>query len=152
MNDSYIFDVKDKIERHFSSYYSQCDVKCNEDQNMNNLFEITAEPKFVVFIIDDLMDKPVSNLKNVPFEIKPKEFKSQYELIATINIPYEGHFNCFLFNHIYLEKDEKYELKDWWFHDGLLNNGFLIKIIEQIEDRMKENHPYVLFYKQNTKK
>jgi len=66
-----------------------------------------------------------------------------YELVSTINMPYENHFNCCIFQPFEIPCDADHY--QWYFHDGLKNNGALTPLNE-VREIWKER-PIILFYK-----
>ena len=68
--------------------------------------------------------------------------KKTFQLIATINSPYRGHFNCSVLNPHLPLTNKHYQ--GWFVHDGLRHDGNMIAV--QDFKKVKINRPIILFY------
>jgi len=102
------------------------------------------EPNFLMLDFISTDGTGLSSTKGFAFnEIIHKEnTNTNFRLIATINAPYVGHFNCALYKP-QLSKQDK-PLLGWYLHDGLENNGEFFKIHNF--KNIAEERPIVLFY------
>jgi len=73
---------------------------------------------------------------------KSKLSGKTFTLVGTINVPFLGHFNCIMIDPV-LFCGEK--LNGSWIHDGLENNGSIVRY-GNLSEIYKIN-PYILIYK-----
>jgi len=121
----------------------RCDI-CLQDR-LEVQFEYQDFPSLIVIEFISSTGTRLLNEKQFEYNdiLIDKTTKSQFKIVASINQPYENHFNCcFSVSSPLISKKD--ELK-WVFHDGLENDGKLLPI-----DNLQEiwaQKPILFFYK-----
>ena len=103
-----------------------------------------AEPEFLVLMVDSIqthMDQFQPNMRiNRIFQSVLS--RKSFILLGCINVPYRGHFNCFLTDPVLFNGDR---LLGDWMHDGIKNQGNIIRYPDYQD--ISVLNPYILFYK-----
>jgi len=140
------------VQEYLDSYFQKKDLNCSKckTENKSAKYILLNHPGFLILYFEKDKNKSYSdfsyddqiyiNTLEGKTNIKELTGKIYYKLIGSINAPSDKHFNCAVFNpRIYNNK-----LDGWYFHDGIKNNGNLVKV--KSFKKIRQQKPFVLFY------
>lgn len=108
-------------------------------------------PKFLLFTLDmeyyklKLLEKNIFNNFNKITEINNNDTSNNwYKLIYCVTIPNEVHYSIFFYN-LKLTYGNQ-EILEYYWNDSSLNNGEIVKVSNNIDNKLKDLHKYLFLY------
>jgi len=106
--------------------------------------ENMPEPNFIVLEFISTKNGKLRNNFSLDRFIVNNNTKTRFALIATINVPFDGHFNCSIYEPQFQDNKIK-QLEGWYLHDGLKCEGGLVPIHNL--NQIAKERPFIFFYK-----
>ena len=144
-----ILNILLKKSRNSENIYCECKKK--EDNLLSTIvqYQIDTFPD-ILFILFDLSYDKLSLYKESIFKIVKDEiiltYNINYKLKGVINIPFNGHFSCVIFNPCGSNIKDVFQPNQIYKHDGMLNLGKVVEMKES-EDWKDLGIIYIAIYK-----
>jgi len=107
------------------------------EKKLNSIFNIHKDPDFIFIEFIPIQNSKQKSKIQYDATLFNKKNNSKFQLIATINNSTPLHFNCSIFEPRNIFNRQSILLEGWYLHDGVQNNGRLVKL-ESVKEIWKE--------------